>query len=151
MNKYLVQNWRIGIFFFFLIPSQHFLTVAMMGTRCTAWTPVVWGGNTGASAFGPACHQAFFPSPRAIPAPQHPWMLRQKQLLCLTQAQYCYLEPKHCPRVTHTAGCQGDSSLFLKHLLCVTDVLTCAALYGIPRRHSFYVLFGFQVQTMAVY
>lgn len=33
MNKYLVQNWRIGIFFFFLIPSQHFLTVAMTGDK----------------------------------------------------------------------------------------------------------------------
>lgn len=145
MNKYMEQNCRIENIFFFKIPSQHFLNVAVTGSKSIAQTPVM-PRRKHRSFCCTTCLPPHVPTPTVGKSgSHHHWMLQQKQLPHLTRARYWYLEPKHWP-MWHIWQEVKLILVFISEAFTWYHWLShlCCPLWQ-PTRHSFCVLFRFQV------
>lgn len=152
MNKYMEQNCRIeNIFFCFFTSKSTFPKCGCDWEQKALHKHLsCQEGNTGAGAVPPACHHTFLHPPWAKLAPT------------ITECRgknSCLTSPVHNthtwsqntgPCDTYGKRSSWLSFLFLKHLLGITDFLTCAALYGSPQGTHSVCYFVFK-WMMAVY
>lgn len=124
-------NWEY-LFIFQASLSQLWL---WLGTRVTAWAPVVQGGSTRASASGPTCHQALL----------YPQWVHLAPTATGVQANTAVHNPgtwdqNTAPYNTYSQ-CVEDSSPYFWSISFVSLTFSLVLPHGSPWHHSFCALF----------